>query len=144
MARRPGTMIKPNRYSIQLTGVQPGHLSIILVVHDRPFAERSCGNRRMVGGSFRNDINRIGIIEESGPGTNCLHILNDAFHDVNRAQRHEESARPLCFLANHAILERNTFIKMASLKSTRPETRQNGVTSLQAFTSMRSYANSQI
>src|SRR5215472_2688581 len=98
----------------------------------------------MVGDSFRKDINWIGIIEEPCPGTDRFHIINDAFHDMDRAQRHEEPSRTLCFLANYAILEWNAFIKMTGLKATRPKTRQNSVTSLQAFTSICSYGNSQI
>src|SRR5437016_10184514 len=90
-----------------------------------------------MGYGFRDDVYQIRIVEEASTGTHSFHIFNDAFHDIDRAQRHKESARSLGLLANHTIFERDAFIKIASLKASRAKTRQDGITILQTFSPLR-------
>src|SRR5579864_7760339 len=69
-------------------------------------------------------------------GTNRFHICNDALHDMDRAQCHKEASRPLGFLTNHAVLERNTFIEIAGLKASRSKACQDSVTPAQTCSSI--------
>src|SRR2546430_4385459 len=87
----------------------------------------------MMGHGLGDDIDGVGVIEEPCIGTHLLHILDDAFHDVDCSQRHEEAAGSLRFLSNHAMLERNAFVKVTRLEPAGPETCQDGITSLQSF-----------
>src|SRR5438067_7522812 len=76
--------------------------------------------------------------------TDLLHIFNDAFRDSDRAQGHKETAWPLCFLADHAMFERNAFIQMASLKPSGSKTRQDCIAVQQTFSPLRSSRDRQI
>src|SRR5256885_6455788 len=97
-----------------------------------------------MGYGFRDDVYRIRIVEEASTGTDGFHIFNDAFHDMDRAQRHKEAARSLRLLANHAIFKGDAFIKIASLKASRAKTRQDGIAVLQTFSPVRGSSDSQI
>src|SRR5437588_2910654 len=97
-----------------------------------------------MGYSFRDDVYRIRIVEESSTGTDGFHIFNDAFHDMDRAQRHKEAARSLRLLTNHAIFEWDAFIKIAGLKAPRAKTRQDGIAVLQTISPVRGSSNGQI
>src|SRR6266516_683503 len=94
--------------------------------------------------SFRDEIDRIGVIEEPGVGTDRLYILDDTFHNLYRAQRHEEAARSLRFLANDAMFERNALVEIASLEAAGLEACQNGVTPLESFPALRGSSDRQI
>src|SRR5437588_12712596 len=97
-----------------------------------------------MGHGLRDDVHRIRIVEEASTRTDGLHIFDDAFHDMNRTQRHKEASGSLRLLANHTILEWDTFIKIASLEASRAKTRQNGVAPLQAFSAVRGSPDGQI
>src|SRR5437763_12743250 len=97
-----------------------------------------------MGYSFRDDVYRIRIVEETSMRTDGFHIFNDAFHDMDRAQRHKEAPRSLRLLANHAIFEWDAFIKIAGLKASGAKTRQDGIAVLQTFSPVRGSSDSQI
>src|SRR2546425_6671547 len=63
---------------------------------------------------------------------------------MDRAQRHKEATRSLGLLTNHTIFERNAFIKIARLKASRAETRQDGITISQTFSPVRRRPDGQI
>src|SRR2546423_13035347 len=63
---------------------------------------------------------------------------------MDRAQRHKEATGSLCFLTNHAILEWNSLIQIAGLKSPGAKTRQDCITSLQTFSPLRGACERQI
>src|SRR5258706_6425090 len=98
----------------------------------------------MVGDGLGDDIDGVGVIEKPSVGAYLLHILDNAFHDVNRTQRHEKAAGSLCFLSDHTVLKWNTLIKIACLKAPRAETCQHGITSLQPFAPIGSSCNGQV
>ena len=91
----------------------------------------------MVGDGLRNDVHRVGVVIEASVGADNFHIFNDAFRHMNGAQRHKESTRPLSLLANYAVFEWHAFVKIAGLKASGTETRQDGITILQALTPIR-------
>src|SRR5436305_9853979 len=144
MAHRPGAMIQANRDGIQLIRVQANHFREFPVAVNRSLTQGNSGNVRVMGYGFRDDVYRIRIVEEASMGTGGFHIFNDAFHDMDRPQRHKEAARSLCLLANHAIFEWDAFIKIAGLKASRAKTRQDGIAVLQTFSPVRGSSDSQI
>ena len=98
----------------------------------------------MMSNSFRDNIHRVSIVEKPGIGTNSFHVRNNTFRDMDRAQSHKEAAGSLRLLTDHAMFERNTFIKIARLKTTRSKTSQNSITPLQTFTPVGSNCHSDI
>ena len=94
---------------------------------DRPFAQRDGRNIGVMRDRLGDDVDRVGIVEQSRVWANRFHISDYTLHDVNRAQRHEEAARPLRFLADHAMLERDRFIDVARCEAARSEAGQHRV-----------------
>src|SRR5262245_33480345 len=100
MTYRPGAMIEADGEGIELVRIEADKRNILAVGDDRPLAERDGGERRMVRHRLRDDVDRIGVVEEPRPGTDGLHFRDDVLHDVDGAQRHEEAAGPLRLLAD--------------------------------------------
>ena len=53
-------------------------------------------------------------------------------HRVDRAQRHEEAARAVGLLADHAVLERDALVERARLEAARPVAGEHGVAAVEA------------
>src|SRR6185312_7853131 len=98
----------------------------------------------MMSYGLGNEIDGIRVIEKSRMRADRLHVLDDAFHDVNRSQRHEEAAGPLRFLSNHAVFKWNALVKIACLKASRSETCQYGITISQSCAPIRGSCNGQV
>src|SRR5690348_11299450 len=107
MTNGPGAVVQPDRDGIQSFRVDLSPAREGLIYLDRAFAKRDSRNGTMMRDGFRDEINRIGIVEEVGLRTDRLHIRNDLFDNSDRAQSHKESPWPLCLLANDSIFERN-------------------------------------
>ena len=74
----------------------------------------------------------IGVVEEPALGQTASMSVDDALHHVDRAQRHEEAARPLRLLADDAVLERDTLVEVARLEAAGTEAGEHGVAVAQA------------
>ncbi len=88
----------------------------------------------MVGDGFRHQIDGVSVVKQVRPRAHLLHILDDALHGVDRAQRHEKAARSLRLLPDDAVLERYALVEVPRLKTARPEAGQHGVAVAQAGT----------
>jgi hypothetical protein len=75
-----------------------------------------------------NDIDGIRVVEDPGTGAHCLDILHDFPHDGDRAQGHEEPARPLGLLPDHAVFQGNRFVEVSRLEAPWPVAGEHGVT----------------
>ena len=94
---------------------------------DRPLAER---DERHVGvrrHGLREHVDRIRVVEDPRVRADVLDVGEDALHRVDRAQRHEEAARPLRLLADDAVLERDPLVEHARREAARPIAREDRV-----------------
>ena len=66
--------------------------------------------RSVLQQSFRHDARRIGKVNQPCFGTNLMNIAGDIQHKGNCAQSFKHAARPVCFLADQAVAERNFFV----------------------------------
>src|SRR5215207_4353925 len=111
---------------------------------DRPLTEGDGCNIAMVCNRLGYQIDRIGVVEQPGTRTDCLHVRDDTLHDMDRAQRHKETARPLGLLADDAMLEWDRFIQITCLKAARTKAGQHRVTILQSGAPISRIAHYQV
>ncbi len=126
-------MIEADRDGIQPVRVEADQRGVVAIGNDGPLAERNGRNAGVMGHRLRDDVDRIGVVEEPRARAHRLHVLDDAAHDVNGAQRHEEAARTLRLLADDAVLERDRLVEVARLKAPNPEARQHRVAARQTL-----------
>src|SRR5579884_3990024 len=144
VANGPGTMIQTNKGCIKLIGIEIGQRGVMVSIRDGSFTERESRDRGMMSHRLRDEIDGIGVIEETSVGTDRLHIGNDVLHDSNGAQSHKEAARSLSFLTDHTMFEGNAFIQIAGLEATWTIAGQDSVTVLQSLTPIGSNGKGQI
>src|SRR5207244_2763985 len=94
---------------------------------DRPLAQGNDRDIGVVADRFGNDVDRVGVIDEYRPRAHSFHVGYYAAHSVDRAQRHEEAARPLRLLADHAVLERHALVDVARFEATGAEAGEHSV-----------------
>ena len=91
-----------------------------------------------------HQVDGIGVVEQNRVGAHGLHIGHDALHDIDRAQGHEEAARPLRFLANDAVLQRNALVVHARLEAAGPEAGEHRIAIAQALAPVRRGAHGDV
>src|SRR5581483_2239754 len=132
----PRAVIQPHRNGVQLIGIETSQFSILAVDHDRSFTQRNRRNSGMMRDRFGDDIDGVGIVEETRIRANRLHIFYDAFRDMNGAQGHKETARCLRLLTNYAIFERNAFIQVTRPEAASAKAGQHSIAIAQPLTSI--------
>jgi hypothetical protein len=88
----------------------------------------------VVGHGLGDDVDRVRVVEDARA---VWEVLQDLPHDVDRAQRHEQAARPLRLLADHAVGERDLLVQHARLEPARPVAGQHRVAGVQAGAAVR-------
>ena len=94
---------------------------------DRALAERDERDVAVARPRLRDDVDRVGVVEDLRARRHLGQLGRHLLQHVDRAQRHEEPARPLRLLADHALRERDPLVVHARLEAAGPEARQHGV-----------------
>ena len=126
-AHAPRAVVEPDARHVELRGVEPGGLGDLLREDDRPLAERDERDVGVVADGLRDEVDRVRVVEDPRGRGDGLEVLEDPLHDVDRAQRHEEAARPLRLLPDDAVRERDPLVEHARLEAAGAVGRQDGV-----------------
>ena len=86
----------------------------------------------MVGDGLGDDVDRVRVVEDPRARAGDRDVVEDLPHDVDRAQGHEEAARALRLLADHAVRERDALVEHARLEAAGPVARQDRVAAVEA------------
>ena len=119
--------MSPDRTDVEPLGIESHRTDELPRVVDRSLAERDDGHAAVHAHGLGDDIDRVGVVDDQRPRSNLLQIGNDLLHDADRAQRHEESAWPLCLLADHPIFERDALVQVARGEAAGPVAGQHEV-----------------
>ena len=125
-------VVEPDARDVEPRRVEPGGLGDLLGEDDRPLAQRHERHVGVVGHRLGDDVDRVRVVEDPRARARDRHVVEDALHHVDRAQRHEEAARPLGLLADHAVRERDPLVEHARLEAAGPVARQHGVAGVEA------------
>jgi hypothetical protein len=120
-------VVEPDARDVEQRGVEAGRLGQLLREHDRAFAERDERHVGVVADGLRHHVDRVRVVEDPRARARDRHVVQDALHHVDRAQRHEEAARPLGLLPDHAVRERDALVEHARLEATGPVAREHRV-----------------
>ena len=132
----PAGVIQPDHDGLELIAVEPAGPCDLVGEVDRPLAERDERHARVGRHGLREHVDRIRVVEDPRLRADVLDVGEDALHRVDRAQRHEEAARPLRLLADDAVLERDPLVEDTRRKAARPIARKNRIAVGEARTSI--------
>jgi hypothetical protein len=79
-----------------------------------------------------DDVHRVRVVEDPHARAGGRDVVEDLAHHGDRAQRHEEAARPLRLLPDHAVAERDLLVEHAGLEPAGAEARQDRVAAVEA------------
>ena len=94
---------------------------------DRTFTEGQARHIRMMGDGLGDDVDRIRVVEDARLWRDRLHVGDDGFHRVDRAQRHEEAAGPCVSWPITPMPDGDTLVEIACLEAAGPITGQHRV-----------------
>ena len=117
VAHAPRAVVEADARDVELLRVEPGGLGELLREDDRALAERDERDVGVVGHRLGDDVDRVRVVEDPRAGAGDRDVVEDPLHHLDRAQRHEEAARTLRLLADHAVRERDPLVEHARLEA---------------------------
>ena len=132
----PAGMVETDHDRLELVGDESAGPGDLVREVDRALAERDERHARVRRHGLREDVDRIGVVEDPRLRADVLDVGEDALHRVDGPQRHEEAARPLRLLADDAVLERDALVQHTRRKAARPIARKNRIAVGEARTSI--------
>src|ERR1700761_4684294 len=126
-------MIDADTHNVQQIGIKSDGRGDASRIDDRSLAQGHDRHVRLPKNGLRDDVHRIGVVEDSRVRTYSLDIRKDALEHVDRSESHEQPARALRLLADHAVRQWDPLVKGAGLEPARPEAREHGIRTEETF-----------
>ena len=123
----PAAVVQPDHRRREPGRVELGVSRHLVDEVDRPLAERDALDRRVVRHGLGHEVHGVRVVEEPRVRADLLHLRADVLEDGDRPERHEESARPLRLLADHAVVERDPLVLGPGTEAAGAKRREDGV-----------------
>ena len=140
----PAVVVDADHRRLQLVRVEAGGLGDPAREDDRSLAERHGRDVGVGRHRLRNDVDRVGVVEDPRVRGDRGEVVGHVLHHGDRPQRHEEAARPLRLLADHTVLERDALVECAGLEPAWPEARQHRIDVAKPLTTVGRRGHSQV